>query len=169
MKTSQYIFWGLLIAGGIAVIVYQFLKMKKQNQKLSGKKQFSPETLPNRLRAYERLAILLERLNPNNFLVQKIEPNQTCLEFQARILNDIRREFEHNASQQIYVSEILWEEIDDAREDIVQLINISAAQCKPDDPAEILAKLIIQAFNTPHDTAVFSAMRSLKAEVKELL
>lgn len=42
MKTSQYIFWGLLIAGGIAVIVYQFLKMKKQSQKLSGKKQFSP-------------------------------------------------------------------------------------------------------------------------------
>lgn len=168
MTIIQYTILALIIVGGVAILVFQFMKFSKEKKNSSAKNLHAPEVFQTRLRAYERLTILLERLDPNNFLVQKVELNQTCLEFQARILNDIRREFEHNASQQIYVSDILWEEIDDAREDIVQLINMSAAQCKPDEPAEKLAKIIIQAFNTPQDTALFSAMRSLKAEVKEL-
>ncbi len=121
-----------------------------------------------RLRAYERLTLLLERINPNSLLVNHTEAGMSCIALQSKLLNEVRREFEHNASQQIYVSELLWEELSEARESLTQLINSCAAQCKPDEPAQKLASMILEIYNTPEETAISAALRHLKEEVKEL-
>lgn len=169
MEILKYTIPAFVVLIVVLPLIYQLLKAEREKRETEIKKAGLPVITTTRLRAYERLTLLLERMNPNNMLVNNTEPNQTCLELQTNLLTNIRREFEHNSSQQIYVSEILWEEIDDARENLIQLINTSAAQCKADEPASKLATIIVEVFNTQEETALNAALRTLKKEVKELL
>ncbi len=169
MEILKYTIPVLLVVLAVYVLLYQLFKSEREARESELKKTALPLITSTRLRAYERLALLLERMNPNNMLVNNTAPDQNCLELQANLLATIRREFEHNSSQQIYVSELLWEEINEARENLIQLINTCAAQCKTDDPAAKLAGIILEVFNTPEDTALDAALRLLKSEVKQLL
>lgn len=168
MELLKYTIPAILVLVMVYFLMHRFLKNESERRNLELKKSNLQIVTPTRMRAYERLALLLERINPNNMLVNKIEKSTTCIELQTSILTDIRREFEHNVSQQIYVSEVLWEQIEDARENLTQLINAASTQCKANEPATKLAAIIIDAHNSLEDTALAAAMRSLKSEVKEL-
>ena len=169
MEILKYSIPTLLVVMVAYILLYQFFKTEREKRDVELKKENMPVITSTRLRAYERLTLLLERMNPNNMLVNTTASYQTCLDLQANLLTTIRREFEHNYSQQIYVSELLWEEIVEARENLIQLINTCAAQCKADEPASKLATIIVEVFNIPDETALDAALRTLKAEVKELL
>ena len=169
MEILKYFIPTLLVVLVAYVLLYQFFKTERKKREVELKKENAPTITSTRLRAYERLTLLLERMNPNNMIVNNSGSYQTCLELQANLLSTIRREFEHNSSQQIYVSELLWEEIVDARENLIQLINTCAAQCKADESASKLATIIVEVFNIPDETALDAALHTLKAEVKELL
>ncbi len=168
MELLKYTIPALLVLLAAYFLLHRFFKNEAERRALELKKTNLQLVTPARMRAYERLALLLERINPNNMLINKIEESTTCMDFQASVLSDIRREFDHNISQQIYVSEGLWEDIEDARENLIQLINAASTQCKADEPATKLASIIIEVYNTPEDTALESAMRMLKSEVKQL-
>ncbi len=168
MELLKYIIPALLVLIVTYLLLHRFFKNENERRSLELKKANLQIVTPTRLRAYERLTLLLERINPNNMLVNKIENTVDYLDFQATILSDIRREFEHNASQQIYVSESLWEDIEEARENLVQLVNAAASQCKLGDPATKLAAIVIEVYNTPEETALDAALRALKDEAKQL-
>lgn len=169
MKDSlTYIIIPILAVALVFIFLY-ILKKKERETTASRLNRADGELITStRLRAYERYAILLERMNPNSLLINKITPGMSYRYLQIRLLGDIRREFEHNAAQQIYISEVLWEEITEARESLEQLINSCAEQCQPDDPAEKLALIILEVYNTPEETAITVALRDLKTEVKDL-
>ena len=93
----------------------------------------------------------------------------SAAELQNVLLNDIRKEFEHNFSQQIYVSSELWESIKTAHENIVQLINLCCAQCQAEDTAVKLATIIIQVYDSKDETAIDAAKEELKNEVSKML
>ncbi|NLO70514.1 MAG: hypothetical protein GX102_06150 [Porphyromonadaceae bacterium] len=168
MELLKYIVPALIVLLVTYLILFRFFRNEAERRSLELRKMNLQIVTPTRLRAYERLTLLLERVNPNNMLVRKIESSTNCIEFQSTILNDIRKEFEHNAAQQIYVSESLWEDIEEARENLIQLINSAATQCAPEDPATRLASIIIEVFNTPEETALSAALRNLKAEVSQI-
>lgn len=169
MEILKYTIPALLVVLVVYILLYQLFKMERQARENRTEKNRSAAHHLYPLTAYERLTLLLERINPNNLLINSTAPDQTCLELQSELLATIRREFEHNTSQQIYVSELLWQEIDEARENLIQLINTCSAQCKADEPATKLANIIVEVFNTPEDTALNAALRMLKDEVKKLL
>ncbi len=168
MEILKYTLPALIVVIVVYVLLYQLFRMEREKRDTELRKANLPIITPTRLRAYERLTLLLERVNPNNMLIQKTEINENCLQLQTKLLNDIRREFEHNTSQQIYVSAALWEEIDNARDNLLQLVNTCAIQCNADEPAAKLATIIIEVYNTPDETALSAALQSLKSEVKDL-
>src|ERR1035437_3806744 len=123
---------------------------------------------PVRLQAYERLALLLERISPKSLLM-RISPNDiTAFEYHQQLLSHIRQEFEHNFSQQIYVSAILWETIRGARENLIGIINKSAEEINNDAPALALSKKIIENYIEEEDQPILIAMNELKKEVGKL-
>ena len=111
----------------------------------------------------------MERIHPNRVIVNKVEAGMNCFELQQVLLNDLRREFEHNLSQQIYVSSELWESIKDAYENVIQLINTCASQCQAEESAAKLATMIIKLYDSVDETALDVAMQVLKDEVKEII
>ncbi len=123
---------------------------------------------PVRLQAYERLTLLLERISPESLIMRINKPNMTTKQLQTELLSTIRSEFDHNVSQQIYVTPQVWEIIKNARAKITQLINISATKVKPEAPAIQLSKIILEDLMKIDKSPVSLALDALKAEVKHL-
>ncbi|MBH76073.1 MAG: hypothetical protein CMP68_02805 [Flavobacteriales bacterium] len=95
----------------IFLFIYR-LKFKKKNEK--EKKYFSKKTNVNeaninlKMQAFERLTILLERTDPYR-LLSLIDKSETDLnKIELTLLNSLVSEFEYNLSQQVYVSDNLW-------------------------------------------------------------
>ena len=71
--------------------------------------------LPNRLQAYERMTLFLERISPPNLLVRLNNPQMPTRDFHQLLLQEIRNEFNHNVTQQVYISNDVWELIKNAK------------------------------------------------------
>ena len=117
MDLDSNILWYLLIVCIPAILVFiicymlikQFLDAQQKIQLLKIQQQNSDKTLNLRLQAYERLTLLFERIEISS-LIYRIKTSQMSSgTLQAALMVAIQQEFEHNVSQQIYVSEKLWE------------------------------------------------------------
>ena len=84
------------------------------------------------MRAYERLALLLERTTPEHMLMDVNLTEMTILQLQQHMMRTIRLEYDHNLSQQVYVSDEVWQQIISARDQMVAFINALAQQLPAD-------------------------------------
>lgn len=165
----QFSIPAILVIAMAYMLIDKLLKNEEARRNFELVKQNQPTITPVKLRAYERLILLLERITPQNLLPNKVLPNMSAQELQSTLLNDIRKEVEHNFSQQIYVSTELWETIKNAYENTVQLINLSSGQCSEQDSAVKLATMIIQVYDSKDQTAIDIAKDFLKNEVNKML
>ncbi len=69
--------------------------------------------------------------------------NLTVREFHRELLSTIRAEFEHNLTQQIYMSDGAWEAVRRTKEETVKLVNIAASKLNEDARAIDLSKAIL--------------------------
>lgn len=123
--------------------------------------------LPVRLRAYERIVIFLERTTPESILVRFNFDNLNVVQLQQMLIKAVRDEYEHNISQQIYVSKEAWSLVANARESIVQLINTCAAQIAPQAPAMELAQALLATYASADNTPTQLAINYINSEVKQ--
>ena len=101
-------------------------------------------------------------------LIFERRPHHTFFEYHQQLLSHVRQEFEHNLSQQIYVSAILWETIRGAKENLIGIINKSAEEIGADASALTLSKKIIENYIDEENQAIVIAMNELKNEVGKL-
>lgn len=85
--------------------------------------QNSKTVIPIRLQAYERIVLFLERTSFESLLIRTNSPGMTARELHSALLSTIRSEFEHNLSQQIYMSQQAWEVVKNARSNNIKIIN----------------------------------------------
>jgi hypothetical protein len=119
----------LLIAGGIlgviaAVYIYSYMKDKK-SMKTPTKEETSDSknTIQLKLHAYERLVLLADRIALPNLISRVHQPGLSSREMQLLLTQTIRQEFEHNVTQQIYVTAEAWDAIRNLKEQNTLIIN----------------------------------------------
>jgi hypothetical protein len=127
------------------------------------------KTLPMRLQAYERLALFLERITVDSLVVREQSDEFTAREFHQHLLASIRSEYEHNLSQQIYISGDAWNVIRNAKEGTIKIINTAAFQVDPDGPALGLSKKIIELQMEADTAPTLAALEFLRNETRILL
>ena len=93
----------------------------------------------------------------------------TILQMQQHLLQTIRIEFEHNLSQQVYVSEELWTLVLNARDQMAAFIIAIGNQLPKDATAQMYATTLITAYKSNGLTPTDKAMDELKREAKELM
>ena len=121
---------------------------------------------PIRLQAYERMAMFLERIEPNQ-LIQRVNNQElTSEQFKTIMLTSIRAEFEHNLSQQIYISSGVWDLIVQAKEETIQLINLCAGKLDDKAMSIDLATSILEKVANQSPGA--NAKRALKEDISIL-
>ena len=161
----------LALAGWIFYIVLsRFTNNRQKEQLLQMKLDERRETLkvvtPIRLQAYERVALFLERISPNSLVLRCYQPGMDLKLLQGVMTKNIRDEWEHNLSQQVYVSEELWAHVREAKDEMINLVN-SAAVSLPDtdDPTRLAATIFASAADhMPTD----EALGTLHKELNEL-
>ena len=139
-------------------------EIKRRNFEL--RKESLATLTPIRLRAYERLILVLERTTPATLILNVAKPGMTNMDLHTELLAGIRQEFSHNLSQQIYVSNEIWTCIRSAQESLLRLVNTCASKCNPANTANELAERIIQVYNASDQTPTEVAIDLLKKEVR---
>lgn len=158
----------LLVFGTAWFLIKKFLGRETALKMLEMRSAQQRELMPLRLQAYERLSIYLERISPNVMLLNQYEPGMTVMEFQQRLLEVIRTEFEHNYAQQIYISAPLWTVIRNAKEEVARQVNVAASALDPEAPAYQLSKKIFDAMLEKEEFPTQRALNILKGEVGQL-
>ncbi len=108
------------------MVAYYFFKEHTKNE--DGRRRFllhkdmQVNTLPTRLQAYERMVLFLERITPTKLIVRVSPTSDNENDYESLLIANIEQEFEHNLSQQIYVSEDCWNIIVAAKNATIQLI-----------------------------------------------
>jgi hypothetical protein len=149
-------------------MVRSFIQKEVDMKRLEVKGRSLETILPNRLQAYERLTLFLERISPQNLLVRVNAPDMTAREFHQLLLNEIRNEYNHNVAQQIYISEGVWEMVKNAKEDIIITINESSTMMKDDATSLDLSKKIFEKIIGRELDPISHALTELKREIQQV-
>jgi hypothetical protein len=155
-----------LIIYAMYLVVATFFKKSLVEKQIDLRRGSIESTLPVRLQAYERICLLLERISPNNLIVRLNDSSLRAVEFQQLLLHEIREEFNHNLSQQIYMSHEAWEQVRAAQQDVGTLINQAAAEIVADGLAIDLSRKIFEKMIQENRNPTTDALRFVKAEIQ---
>lgn len=153
-----------LIVALTAFFLTKYFVENDQKKRLLELKFHSKELVtPIRLQAYERMAMFLERIDPNQLLFRVSNPDLTAYQMQTILLATIRSEYEHNLSQQVYIAPEAWEGIKNAKEKVVNVINLAAGHLEEGAMSTDLAGEVLATVADESPTA--AAMAELKKDI----
>ena len=160
---------------GFWLIQWSGFRNEEKKRQWELKRESQKAISPIRLRAYERLTLLLERTKPEHMILelQKAQPDAlstwTVGQGQQYLLQTSRAEFDHNQSQQVYVSDEVWDLIISARDQLAAFIIGITTQMPKDANAQTYVTTMLTAFSTNGTTPTDKALEMLKDEAKELM
>ncbi len=131
--------------------------------------QNSRTVTPIKLQAYERIVLYLERISLESLLVRVSSKDMTAAQLHATLLNTIRSEFEHNLSQQIYMSQQAWEVVRNARSNTIKIINSEADKMVADSSGMALSKQLLEKIMELEKEPTRAAIEYIKNEVARMI
>lgn len=129
-------------------------------------KENMKETLPLRLQAYERMVLFLERIEPHKLLLRVKPYTEDVTDYVNLLAENINQEFEHNLTQQIYISQEAWQMIQTSKNTYIQIIRTLGMQHKDESPNKFREILMKEFMNEAAPTQ--QAIIYIKEEVSSL-
>ncbi len=158
---------GILILYTAYLMVRSFMQKQLDESLLSIRHKNQETVLPIRLQAYERVTLLLERISPNNLIPRLNDSELTPQQLQVVLVNEIRSEYNHNLSQQVYMSDEAWMHVSGSVESLISLINEVGNELTKESTNMDLARMIFER-NLQNEDSVMNALKFVKAEIREL-
>ena len=159
LEIAQLVLPGLLVLIAVYLMQKHFLKLQSNHSERVSSIQARKISLPVRLQAYERLALLMERIAPATLVLRVTRPGIGLYQLQQELIQSIHEEFEHNLSQQIYVSQNCWSLVRTAVEQTIQQVNVTVAGLNSDADAGTFAahflQNVLEQTNNPAEQALF--------------
>jgi len=156
-----------LVLYAMYLVIRSFLQKDFDRQLISLKAKNSETILPLRLQAYERMALFLERISPNNMLIRLADPQLSAAEFQQKLLIEIRDEYHHNHSQQIYMSDEAWQRIKNAMNSLMGVIQTASEKMGDQDNAVDLSSAIFNEMMQQKEDFIGNALSFVKNEIRQ--
>ncbi|WP_318308623.1 DUF7935 family protein [Flagellimonas crocea] len=159
----------LLPAVVTGAVAFYFFRLHTRNE--DGRRRYllhkdsQKETLPIRLQAYERMALFLERIALNSLVVRVAPTSKNKGDYENLLIKQIETEFEHNLSQQIYMSDACWNIIKTAKNTTIQIIR-SAGMSETDSPDKLREDILNQTMEK--ESPSNAALAYVKKEVSDL-
>jgi len=154
-----------IITGVIAYFFFlNHTRSEEKKLKISLLKENRKESLPTKLQAYERMTLYLERINPSKLLIRVTSINNDKNSYAISLISTIEQEFEHNLTQQIYISEKCWSVIIASKNATIQLIKKTSEENSITNAQEMRVEILQKLSNStpPSNTA----LAFIKDEVK---
>jgi len=132
------------------------------------KKTIANQTLPLKFQAYERLVLFVERVNPANMLIRLHGTNYSAHDLHSLVVKEIRDEFQHNVTQQIYVSERAWNVVKRVKDDTMSVVT-NAVKALPETATGLdLSKTILAHLSHLQDNPYDIATNMIRKDMEEL-
>lgn len=126
-------------------------------------------TLPLRLQAYERLTLLCDRVAIQNTLLRIRMPGMTTGGLRGALLLSISQEFDHNTSQQLYVSDTLWKIISLAKNETLNIVGETASDLDPNSDCSYLVEALFKVIEeTGPASTLQKAIVAIRTEAGQL-
>lgn len=171
MLSTQTIVY-ILLALAVITLVIPGLRdlLSKKGKKEAATPPAPSSTLPLQLQAYERLVVLTDRLAPQNLANRMLQPGLSAKEMQLTLIQAIKGEYDHNVSQQIYVSRTAWDAVQNVKEQLISLI-VQVGNTLPENATAMdLNKKLLEVFlQNKNESPTQSALEVLNAEAKKLM
>lgn len=159
-------------AGAVMLTAIYFMRNATQNEVRSMQIQLKKERqeffLPNRVDAYQRAILLMERIHPNSLVMRLNNPGLPAAAFQVKLLESIREEYEHNIAQQMFISLEAWNMVKKSKEETVKIINLAGRQMDATSMALDLAGKIFEICAEIGTLPTEITVDQLKKEVQSL-
>ncbi|MCK5078397.1 MAG: hypothetical protein KAR09_00550, partial [Bacteroidales bacterium] len=123
----KYILPALVVFAVAYFLIRAFLDHEVKQLKEEKKDETRKAISPLRFQAYERIVLFLERISPPNMVLRVNKAGMSKEMLQGELLRTVREEYEHNLAQQIYISDEAWEQVKNAKEEVLSEINTAAA------------------------------------------
>lgn len=176
MPTTQELLFIFIIAGAVVLVIWTLKDLKKPGKSDSKLKSSSPSSndqqsviLPLQLQAYERIVLFVERISPQSLISRINQPGFSVLDMQIGMVSSIKSEYDHNVSQQIYVTAAAWEAVKTVKEQTISIINQVALKLPPDANAIELNKQLLELFMAQKESPAEIAAEIINAEAKKLM
>ena len=177
-QTIGAVLIALILGGTLAYLFWKEQHRAKRELKeresrqvyLKPEKDNSINPLQLQLQAYERLILLTERLALPNLIARTNEPGINGKDMQAMLTHTIRQEFDHNITQQLYVSAEAWEAVRNLKEQNIHIINQVASFLPQDVSGTELNKQLLEMIVQNPKVSLHSVVAEvLSYEAKKLM
>ena len=148
--------------------------MRKQGQtdlravQLELKKERQSFFLPNRMDAYQRAILLMERIHPNSLVMRHNNPGLPASALQVTLLESIRSEYEHNMAQQLFISKETWDLVQKAKDETTRIVHLAGQQMEATSLGMDLSSKIFEIVAEVGVLPTEIAVDRLKKEFQEL-
>ena len=156
-----------LITGGVAFVMMQkFYNSEESKRKFELLRENQKQALPIRLQAYERVVLLLERINPTQLLLRVAPISKSKEDYATLLTHNIQTEYEHNLTQQIYLTAETWDIILKAKNSTVQMIRKNAIREDIVDADKLREAIMLELTEVESPSNI--AISFLKEELKRV-
>lgn len=169
-KILELLFYTLpaLITGGVAYYFFQmFVQNEDKRRRFLLRRKNEKQALPLRLQAYERMVLFMERIDPTKLLIRITPLSEDKNDYEQFVIAQIEQEFEHNLTQQIYMSDDCWMYITTAKNATIQMIRKANMSEKVDSANKLREAILNDLFDKP--TPSSAALAYIKNEVKDFI
>ncbi|KXK40669.1 MAG: hypothetical protein J5I52_03380 [Saprospiraceae bacterium] len=150
----KYTIPALIVFATVYFLFKKFLTQQYQMELLKYRQSQSKEIIPLKLQAYERLMMFCERISVDNLSYRLSFPDMTIQDLRNAMMVAIQQEYEHNISQQVYVSDNLWKIIQLAKDQMQAII----AETEATTLAEFIANVRIKIASNKVDPVVYAKL-----------
>ncbi len=151
----------------VYLLVRSFIYKEIELKKLDVRSKSIETVLPIRLQAYERITLFLERISTQSLVFRLSNPGYSAQDFHRILLDEIRNEYNHNVSQQVYMSEYVWNLVKSAKEDLTASINEVAGLMTTESKAIDFSRQLLQHMIDKNQDSIGFALSELKKEIQQ--
>ncbi|NND32631.1 MAG: hypothetical protein HKN76_08580 [Saprospiraceae bacterium] len=159
----------LIIFASCYLLIRQFLRNREQLELIDIQRRSAAKVLPLKLQAYERLILLFERIYIPSLIARIRTRHMSSGELQSALMIAVQQEFEHNVTQQIYVSDKLWEIIRLVKQELYNQLDHVMVSTAFNEDAEDYSSALIEHFSKKDFDPTRKAIHAIKQEAKLLL
>ncbi len=164
LEMLKYILPATIVFLTVNFLLKNFFENEYQRRSLNLKAENIKLVTPIKLQAYERLVILMERMTPNSLVFRVAKQGISASQLKVDLIADIQSEFNHNVSQQIYVSPQTWQMVRIAKEEMINIINVAYSQLGPNAVGMDLSKSIFETMIQMDTIPTQKALEFLRKE-----
>ncbi len=155
-----------IVFATVYFMLKQYFEAEHKRRTIEIRQAGAVNSAPLKMQAYERLVLFLERISPDHLAMRTQKPKMSARAHHAEMLRIVREEFDHNVTQQLYISSSAWRIVKQVKEEVIRIVNVAASKTGEDATAIELTKTVLGIVAQLEHVPTEVAKEALKKEFR---